>query len=796
MGAGTKTKTLHLKEKSQHPITVNCSAPARNLRKSDIRAVIFGCKNHTIAECYARLPATHFSYVRNITPGLPLFLFNYSDRKLHGIFEATSTGQMNIDRYGWTDVEEEAHGQEYTKYAAQVRVRIQKQCRPLSEDQFGPVIADNYYERKLFWFELDRAQTSKLISLFTSSPVNVNVSWSQTARCNTPFHSVPTHASRQPGYGYGIQTSAPEADFGCSDQTKVQWSSETLMGAEAVVGNPNSDGQSYSFVGNTSRSIFQRKWSALFEHQPASDTASKDKSLMTQRQKPTFPPSSESNMKSESSRFAPSLDGGSSHHLEASGGELVTERCDEAFWHQEPNCTNPSLWTEEADSLPHSTSVESKLPSDLRNEVEFGNSECHKATASESSDLNDSSYFSPHSDTGSQTSESSVAEDAKERYDEVTHEPGHPKPNVMNTDDSHANDTYHPVIQSGFHVESKSSSIVETVMTLKPSDLQSLVVKEHLKMRCDVLESGPLPPIRQTDVEAEPLNEPHPESDELVVILGGYDGSAWLSAFDSYSPSYDITRSLSPMTFLRSYASVAKLDGELYIMGGTHGNVCYYFAVESYNPISDTWVIRPSLNQKRGSLAGASLNGKIYAIGGGNRDGCFSEVEMLDLNIGKWIFTRSMQHERFAPAVAEINNTLYVVGGYDGRNYLKSFERFDPREYLWTGLKSMSTRRGCHSLVVLNEKLYALGGYDGAKMVSTVEVFDPRIGSWTPGGQMNDPKGYFGPVVIGDKIYTIGGVKEGEDILDTIECYKEGCGWEVTNLKAIGKRCFFSAFVL
>ncbi|KAK3018451.1 hypothetical protein RJ639_004268 [Escallonia herrerae] len=459
MGAGRKTKTLHLKERSQHPITVNCSAPARNLRKSDIGAVIFGCKNHTIAECYARqlfgLPAAHFSYVKNITPGLPLFLFNYSDRKLHGIFEATSSGQMNIDRYGWSDVDEAGHGQEYTKYAAQVRVRIQKQCHPLSEDQFGPVIADNYYERKLFWFELDRAQTSKLISLFTSSPANVNASWSQTARCNTPFHSVPTHASRQPGHG--IQTSTPEADFGCSNQTTMQWSSVTLVGAEAVVGYPNSDGQSNSFVGNTSRSVSQRKWSALFEQQPASDTASKDESLITQRQKLTFPPSSESNMKSESSCFAPCLDGGSSHHLEASGVELVTERCDEAFWHREPNCSNPSLWTEEADSLPHSTSVESILPSDLRNEVEFGNSECHKATTSESSDLNDSSYFSPHSDTESQTSESSVVEDAKERY-AVTHEPGKLKPNVMNTEDSHANDTCHPVIRSGFHIESKSSS--------------------------------------------------------------------------------------------------------------------------------------------------------------------------------------------------------------------------------------------------------------------------------------------------------------------------------------------------
>ncbi|XP_028075011.1 kelch-like protein 12 [Camellia sinensis] len=108
----------------------------------------------------------------------------------------------------------------------------------------------------------------------------------------------------------------------------------------------------------------------------------------------------------------------------------------------------------------------------------------------------------------------------------------------------------------------------------------------------------------------------------------------------------------------------------------------------------------------------------------------------------------------------------------------------------------MNTRRGCHSLTMLNEKLYALGGFNGSNMVSTIEIFDPRLGSWMMGEPMNDPRGYSGAVVIGEKIYVIGGVMDGSEILSTIECYKEGCGWELTNMKAVGKRCFFSAVVL
>jgi len=61
------------------------------------------------------LRAQHYSYVKNISVGLPLFLFNYSDRKLHGIFEAAGHGQMNIHPYAWT-----TDGSERILFPAQV----------------------------------------------------------------------------------------------------------------------------------------------------------------------------------------------------------------------------------------------------------------------------------------------------------------------------------------------------------------------------------------------------------------------------------------------------------------------------------------------------------------------------------------------------------------------------------------------------------------------------------------------------------------------------------------------------
>ncbi|MFS8012929.1 putative development/cell death domain-containing protein [Helianthus anomalus] len=172
----------------------NQSSPARNLRKTDLGAVIFGATHHTINECLSRhlfgLPEGHYSYIKNIKQGLVLFLFNYSDRKLHGIFEAAGPGQLNIDQYAWVTNEENTG---YTRYPAQVKICIRKLCHPLSEEQFQHIISHNYYESKHFHFELDRDQTGKLVSLFTSSPMNSSISTKWNDLCS----SLPATPKRQ-----------------------------------------------------------------------------------------------------------------------------------------------------------------------------------------------------------------------------------------------------------------------------------------------------------------------------------------------------------------------------------------------------------------------------------------------------------------------------------------------------------------------------------------------------------------------------------------------------------------------
>ncbi|GAV76895.1 Kelch_1 domain-containing protein/Dev_Cell_Death domain-containing protein [Cephalotus follicularis] len=655
MVEGKKTQTIRNASSPSSPNPATCNISHRNLRRSNLGGVIFGCTNATITECLSKqlfgLPAPHFSYVKNIDPGLPLFLFNYSDRKLNGIYEAASSGRMNINPYGWT-----TDGSQRTQYPAQVQIRVRLRCQPLLEEQFRPVIADNYYIRNHFWFELDHAQTSKLMSLLASLAFAPSTSIPQnTAKWRSIFRVLPSTDRKEEGVEVPVTEEA--------------------------------------------RHSFHSTKKLDFTNVYSTDVAS-------------------------------SLDK-DNQPLETQLGAKVVEQ-------------------DERDLI-------------LTKLKELAlNRECQ--------DLPLINYV----------------EDSAVINDIHLEERGFPGVKVDSEEKNGGNYGEDSVVMNEIHLEVESETEIQ-----------------RLKDRCMILESGSNLSIERADgvIESadegviESCDELHLDPTESIILVGGYDGESWLAALDSYFPTGDVIKSFRPMNAVRAYASVAKLNGELYVFGGGNGHL-WYDTVESYNPTDDQWTLRPSLNEKKGSLAGATLNGKVFAIGGGNGVKCFSDVEMLDLDVGRWITTRSMLQKRFALAAAELNGVLYATGGYDGNDYLNSAERFDPREHSWAKIASMNTKRGCHSLVVLNEKLYALGGFDATTMIPKVEIYDPRLGAWTNGESMNLPRGYAAAAVVKESIYVIGGVIVGENILETVERYEEGKGWQEIKATSTGKRCFLSAIAL
>ncbi|XP_010266728.1 PREDICTED: uncharacterized protein LOC104604166 isoform X2 [Nelumbo nucifera] len=662
MGAGRKTQTFTLNhERGKGPLAVraNSSASARGLRKGDTGGLIFGCTHATMKECLAMqlfgLPAQHISYVRNVEPGLPLFLFNYSDRKLHGIFEAACQGQMNINPYGWTD------GSQRSPYPAQVRIHVRLLCQALTEGQFKRIIEDNYYSSSHFYFELDHKQTRDLIALFSSSPVQGSTTLPNSSVNWNTLPMVLSNPIRTRGDDGSI-TPTSEMDVGQSDQFNMEsW----LSGAA-------------SSLDDVSESLEEHKDGVVEEN--------------FEKQEEVY-----------------------RRLLEIS---KTRERCNSSPKENAEDIASPSM-------------------------------------------VNDK-----HSEGECFSDEQRVSEENREC--------------PFNSTDPHF-----IISKLMWKIEQLEIEQLQKMAALESKLAESEIKIQQLQNRVRQLESKQDPPSgcegaingSCDDNEIKP-NGQHSCLDGSILIVGGYDGSSWLSNLDSYSLFRDEMIPLKPMSTVRSYASAGTLNGKVYIFGGWNGNL-WYDTVECYNPEDNEWTFCPPLIEKKGNLAGATLDNKIFAIGGGNGIECFWEVEMFDPALGRWIPTRSMLQKRFAPAAAELNGVLYVVGGYDGKDYLTSAERFDPREASWTRIPSMNTRRGCHSVAVLNNKLYVLGGYDGNKMVRDVEVLDPRTGAWMTGDNMNEPRGYFGTAVIGDSIYIIGGTQYGgvvqgrpwlED--DQFECHR------------------------
>lgn len=743
MGAGRKTETIYVD--STLPASEHGYISARNLRKNDLGGAIFGCKHSTMEECLVKqlfgLPSSHFSYVRNIEPGLPIFLFNYSDRKLHGLYEAASHGQMHVDAYAWTD-----GGAERTAFPAQVRIRTTQQCKPLAEKEFRKVIEDNYHRPQHFWFELDHSQTRSLIAMFKSHPQTVVPAVFSLTQANSfPALTAPKwklkkdiQAIKSEKTNKFAVLSSEDRDADDGSGSKALSISMEEIGFKQPASNWGDWFEDYSLDGTSCRidtdfnDVTENFDKLSVDVEEYTNVLSKLKKLSDNCK---FIPSREVQGESSSSCIPEDLSGHNRNFVDVSS--TLAEK-------------NENI---SADNLYHGNV---KINGQY---LEFCNNEEHQA---------EKNCCNANTGIGTLLNESSSL--------------------VIQEKDSASGDLSHGAVEFPEVIRELNVRIetLEKKQVESDAEIQRLSNLHRNSEQIIQLLSA-----RLGDLE----NKIGIASEDIIYLIGGYNGSAWLSAFDSFSTSLDILTPLRPMSYARSYASAVELNGVIYALGGGDGS-SWYDTVERYDQNCGKWTSCPNMNHGRGSLASAILNGKIYAIGGGDGSECFSDVEMFDPALERWMPWHSLHDKRFAPAAAELNGVVYAVGGYDGKNYLKSVERLDPRQFSWGRVSDMETPRGCHSMAVLNEKLYVMGGYDGYQMVSSVEVYDPRANAWMAELPMNHTRGYAASALVGDSLFMIGGIDNNESFVQTIEYYKKGEGWNRSRLSAVGNRCYFSAIVL
>ncbi|KAJ0986719.1 hypothetical protein J5N97_005075 [Dioscorea zingiberensis] len=133
------------------------SADANSLLQ--MSGFIFICSKKTKEECYVNcvfgLPRNQLELVERINPGTRLFLFDFDEKLLYGIYHAITWGGADL-----------VPGAFSGRFPAQVKFEIVQDCPPLPMSVFKEAIHENYTTKFKFKPELSSQQVDKLLSLF------------------------------------------------------------------------------------------------------------------------------------------------------------------------------------------------------------------------------------------------------------------------------------------------------------------------------------------------------------------------------------------------------------------------------------------------------------------------------------------------------------------------------------------------------------------------------------------------------------------------------------------------------
>lgn len=147
------------------------------------------------------------------------------------------------------------------------------------------------------------------------------------------------------------------------------------------------------------------------------------------------------------------------------------------------------------------------------------------------------------------------------------------------------------------------------------------------------------------------------------------------------------TQVYSDPDFLTRYSelkefSAKSFKGAIYIIGGTNSERKVQSKVSPLYSISEEM---PEMNIKRQGASVAELNGLLYVAGGYNYDQRWlRSVECYDPATRTWTLVAYMNHVRYLAAMVAHQGRLYITGGCSGRR--DTMEVYCPETDLWTDI--------------------------------------------------------------------------------------------------------------
>ncbi|MGK3205840.1 Kelch repeat-containing protein [Amycolatopsis sp. MEPSY49] len=229
-----------------------------------------------------------------------------------------------------------------------------------------------------------------------------------------------------------------------------------------------------------------------------------------------------------------------------------------------------------------------------------------------------------------------------------------------------------------------------------------------------------------------------------VFVLGGTDGNVGYSSVETRK----LTGSgewhyVSPMPFPRGNHAAGVVDGFVYVAGGIGPGDASVDAVDRYDPELDEWSPAPALPVPLAAAAAAGLGHRLYLAGGvvGDTDAeehATDAVLVLDPRDDRphWVPVAPMLTPRARFRLVAAGGGLYAIGGLSSRlqDVLDSVERYSPETDTWEPVASMHKRRALPGVAALGDRIVVVGGGpaagDPTARDRTTEILDLGTGFW------------------------------------------------------------------
>jgi len=709
----------------------------------ELGGVIFGATSHTLEECMEGLifglPSAHWKYVQYIQVGMPVFLFNYTDKQLYGVFKAASDGEMNINPRGWVDPEEPEDV--LTRYPAQVRVNWHAKCRPAKLYEFKPIIEDLYYTESHFHFELTTEQASKLVNLFMRK-LGSNGAPSKP----TPKTFTPSAPPAMPAWGAA--------------------SSNGLSMSKAAIAPAPAPARSHSDAHNPSP---EYDYENDYEYDSNYAPESAEEAAATKLSPAARPFSTPAPQHPPPPQGGAALPNGTASTpvfppLRPAASQPPSQRTTVSNARREA----PHVYASAA--MPATAAAAAAQPSGSASSPIEGNL---PLTQQFMQSLTQGLSHMHHELTMMKAQKDTSAMEARMQYMEK--EVACLKKTTESLEAGMAELRGHLIAVSMGKVPNvKPLTIMPKVQHQPPPPPNAPAVRED----------GPsyaVPVNRASNPAA--LAHPPPKLADSIFICGGLSarGKVFLKESHCYSPGKSTFEPIAPLNEARAYGAAVCMNRQIILMGGGSHNQCTS-SVECYSMDHNEWRFASPLAQPRQNPAACALGDKVYLLGGGVATALFDNVDVYHPDTNRWFAGPALSSKRFALTAAVLDNVVYCIGGNTGAAYANSMERYDPRICGWQSLCSMRTKRGAAGSCVLNGELFVIGGFDGVAVQDTVEVYEPRANAWRETSNMRTKRAFISTCLADGDLYTYGGLTHDSQEVSVEKYNRRTNSWDLVQM--------------